>query len=125
MQTRPHLVTRPRSQFFTIRTSSSSKLAYKWVCLLNFVNESVYAPSTKHPQKNVTSERVRNSNLQRPMSLSQVIISIVHIVKPWRPSSSFLNCGSLFVRFLRNFHQYMVVILQEIRESPLLTMLRS
>ena len=47
----------PRSQFFTIRTDpkpdnnmfiffSRGKLAYKWVCLRNFVIELAYAPCT-------------------------------------------------------------------------------
>jgi len=54
---------RPRSQFFTIRTDpkpdndmfiffSYGKLAYKWVCLRNFVIELAYAPCrNQYPKK--------------------------------------------------------------------------
>ena len=48
----------PRSQFFTLRTDpkpenktylyfSCGKLAYKWVCLRNFVIELAYKPLQK------------------------------------------------------------------------------
>ena len=51
----------PRSQFFPIRTDpkpannvfiffSCAKLAYKWVCLRNFVIELAFVPFTNHSQ---------------------------------------------------------------------------
>ena len=43
------------------------------------------------------------------------VIATVHIFKPsWRPSSNFLLAVHNLFRFLRNLHQYVVVILQEI-----------
>ena len=57
--------------------------------------------------------------LQRPIAMFRFlpcqVIATVHIFKPpWRPSSSFLLAVHNLFRFLRNLHQYVVVILQEI-----------
>ena len=64
----------PRLQFFIILTNpkpasdififfSCGKLAYKWVCLRNFVTELayMYVPLTNKPfAKNLTNEQARN-----------------------------------------------------------------
>ena len=84
---------RPRSQFFTVRTNAKpvnnififygcGKLAYKWVCLLNFVTELAYGLSTNHSQKNLTSERASYSD---PTQRNYVIYR-------FRPAS---KCSSL------------------------------
>ena len=60
----------PRSQFFPIRTDpkpannviiffSCGKLAYKWVCLSNFVTELAYAPFIGKKFNERTSEKLR------------------------------------------------------------------